>query len=307
MSASLTQLRHFIALADSGSFTAAAKVVHRSQAAFSRSISELEKSMGAVLVDRISHKNELTPLGRVVLEHARLIAAGNLALEEAVRTPHTVHTEVLRVGMSSTPFALLTQPFLTLAAAGRSVRVFLTAGPIPLLTQALRDGLLDALVAESTAVPAGADLVVEPLASLRTGFLCRTGHPLAGRSPLGLEDLRAYPIASSSISDQVARGMVQKYGPDAHPDRFVTLCCEEISRVLDVVANSDAIYLGVLLGGKAYVSSGKLVQLPWDTQDADAKFALVQLAGRSEPPMLSTLRQLAGKLLVDEAPVLRVA
>ena len=112
--ASLSQLRNFIALAEAGSFTAAAKLAHRSQAAFSRSIAELEKAMGAVLVDRIGHKNELTPLGHVVLEHARHIAADADALERAVRVRAHAGADLLRVGMSSTPLALLAQPLLSL-------------------------------------------------------------------------------------------------------------------------------------------------------------------------------------------------
>jgi DNA-binding transcriptional LysR family regulator len=299
MAASLSQLRHFIALAEGGSFTAGAKLAQRSQAAFSRSIAELEKSMGAVLVDRIGHKNELTPLGRVVLEHARHIAADTDALERVVRVRAHADTDLLRVGMSSTPLALLAQPLLARAAASRGVRVFVTGGPIALLTRALRERRLDALVVDSTAVPAGADLAVEALARLRTGFLCRKGHPLASRSRLRFEDLKAYPIASTSISEQVARGMVERFGPDAHPDRFVTLCCEEIGHLLDVVARSDALYLGVLLGAKARLSRGNLVQLPFTAKGFDAAFGLVRLAGRTEPLMLSTLRQLAREVLVD--------
>lgn len=299
MPASLSQLRHFIALADGGSFTAAAKLAHRSQAAFSRSIAELEKSMGAALVDRIGHKNELTPLGRVVLEHARHIAADTEALERVVRVRAHADTDLFRVGMSSTPLAVLTQPLLARAAAGRAARVFVTGGPIPLLTRALRERRLDALVVDSTAVPASADLVVEPLARLSTGFLCRKAHPLAGRARLRFEDLKAYPIASTSISEQVARGMVERFGPDAHPDRFVTLCCEEIGHLLDVVARSDALYLGVLLGARARLSRGNLVRLPFTAKGFDAVFGLVRLAGRTEPLMLSSLRQLASEVLVD--------
>ena len=52
MSTTIAQLRHFIALADSGSFTRAADSTRRSQAAFSRSIAMLEAHLGAALVER---------------------------------------------------------------------------------------------------------------------------------------------------------------------------------------------------------------------------------------------------------------
>jgi hypothetical protein len=101
--------------------------------------------------------------------------------------------------------------------------------------------------------------------------------------------------------------MVERFGPDAHPDRAVTLCCEEIAHLLNVVVRSDAIYLGVLLGARTLESSGKLVRLPFDTNGFDATFGLVRLGGRTEPLMLPALRQLASEVLVDALPATRGA
>jgi DNA-binding transcriptional LysR family regulator len=176
-----------------------------------------------------------------------------------------------------------------------------------LLSRALQERRLDALVVDSTAVPAGAELVIEPLGRLPTGFLCRKGHPLADRTRLRLDELLAYPIASTTISDPVARAMVERFGPNAHPDRAVTLCCEEIAHLLNVVVRSDAIYLGVLLAARSLESSGKLVRLPFDTKGFDATFGLVRLAGRTEPLMLPALRQLASEVLVDAPAATRGA
>jgi hypothetical protein len=130
---------------------------------------------------------------------------------------------------------------------------------------------------------------------------------LAGRARLRVGDLMAYPIASTTISDQVARGMVERFGPEAHPDRFVTLCCEEIAHLLNVVVRSDAIYLGVLLGARTLESGGKLVRLPFDTKGFEATFGLVRLGGRTESLMLPALRQLASEVLVDAHPATRRA
>ena len=130
---------------------------------------------------------------------------------------------------------------------------------------------------------------------------------MAGRTRLRIDELMAYPIASTTISDPVARGMVERFGPDAHPDRAVTLCCEEIAHLLNVVVRSDAIYLGVLLGARTLESSGKLVRLPFDTKGFDATFGLVRLGGRTEPLMLPALRQLANEVLVDAPPATRGA
>ncbi len=69
----LIQLRHFIALAELGSFSRAAEGLHLTQPALSRSIRALEDALGQPLFDRIGRRNELTAYGRALLARARQI------------------------------------------------------------------------------------------------------------------------------------------------------------------------------------------------------------------------------------------
>ncbi len=64
MNPSLRQLRAFVALAKTGSFTLAAHYLHVTQSALSGLIKELEQTLGARLVDRSTRKIALTELGR---------------------------------------------------------------------------------------------------------------------------------------------------------------------------------------------------------------------------------------------------
>ena len=67
----LQQLQAFVAVADRGSFRAAADSIHLSAPALSRRIDKLEKVLGARLLHRTTRAVALTPLGRVFLERAR--------------------------------------------------------------------------------------------------------------------------------------------------------------------------------------------------------------------------------------------
>jgi DNA-binding transcriptional LysR family regulator len=67
----LLQLQAFIAVAERGSFRAAADQIHLSPPALSRRIERLEASLGVRLFDRTTRKVELTSLGRVFLDRAR--------------------------------------------------------------------------------------------------------------------------------------------------------------------------------------------------------------------------------------------
>src|SRR5918911_83027 len=65
----------FVAIAETGSFTAAAKRVNRTQSAVSMQIKRLEENLGRELFTRDGRAVELTSDGEVLLGHARRILA----------------------------------------------------------------------------------------------------------------------------------------------------------------------------------------------------------------------------------------
>ncbi|PZW49179.1 LysR family transcriptional regulator [Humitalea rosea] len=72
----LDQLRIFLAVADSGSFTGAGKQLQRVQSAISQSIQTLEVTLGLALFDRREKKPRLTHAGRALVADARRVIAG---------------------------------------------------------------------------------------------------------------------------------------------------------------------------------------------------------------------------------------
>lgn len=73
---SLDQLRTFIAAADEGSFSAAARKLNRVQSAVSGWVSNLEAQIGVQLFDRTARFPKLTREGELLLADARNIVAG---------------------------------------------------------------------------------------------------------------------------------------------------------------------------------------------------------------------------------------
>ena len=70
------QLDAFVAVAERGSFRAAADAIHLSPPALSRRIGQLESSLGVRLFNRTTRAVELTGPGRAFLERARLVLDG---------------------------------------------------------------------------------------------------------------------------------------------------------------------------------------------------------------------------------------
>jgi DNA-binding transcriptional LysR family regulator len=91
----------FLAIASTGSFTAAARKLHSTQPAVSMRIRELESQLGVDLFDRDRKKVRLTVHGREFLEYARRISA--LSKEARFRIgARALLTGRLRLGVTET-------------------------------------------------------------------------------------------------------------------------------------------------------------------------------------------------------------
>lgn len=297
----LRHLEHWLALADTGSFSRAAEKLHITQSALSRSIQALEEELGGPLVDRIGKRNELTPLGRSVLARARRIVHEAAELKQGAAVMQQGEIGHLRLGLGSGPGAMLMTPWLVyMARHYPGVKVSVIRGPTELQLQQLRDRLLDALVVDVRRVVPAADLRIGPLFDMPAGMLCRAGHPLLARYPRGVpfDAVLRYPVASIPLSSEVARLLVAHYGPQANPDDLVTLQCEEIPSLLEAVCQTDAVYLGILGAARDRIARGELVQLPLlPAFQAGARLGMVTLAGRTELPVMAVFSQFVAEHL----------
>jgi DNA-binding transcriptional LysR family regulator len=91
---SLRELRFFVTAAEAGSFTEAAAQLYVSQAAVSRTIAGLEKTVGDRLLRRVPRGCELTSTGQQVLPHARRVLSEAERFTEFLTSRH----DVVRLG-----------------------------------------------------------------------------------------------------------------------------------------------------------------------------------------------------------------
>ena len=285
----LVQLRHLLSLAQTGSFSRSAEALFLTQPALSRSIRALEDELGQALFDRVGRRSELTPFGREVVARARLLVGAADDLRDSGAQLARGDAGSLRIGLGSGPGALLMTPLLMhMAKHHPRLRLDIARGRTDLLERGLRERTIDALVVDARSLVPASDLRATDTYEMRGAFLCRRGHPLLRRrGGLSFEQVRAYPIASTPLSDEVARVLVERYGPDAHPERCVTLRCEEVPSLVELTRRTDAVLIAVRAVGP------DLAELPMKpAMEATAKFAMVTLAGRTEAPALPIVRHL---------------
>lgn len=289
----LVQLKHFIELASSGSFSKSAQRLYITQPALSRSIKSLEDELGQPLFDRVGRKNELTAFGRHILLQANdLVDAAN-NLKHSGQLLLTGQTGQMQLGLGSGPGALWMTPLLMcLATEYPQARLDITRGATPMLVQQLRERALDALILDIRSLSPASDLRVEPLCELPGAFMCRKGHPLTKRKSVTLDDVRAFPVASTPLSDEVARVLMERYGTQAHPEQLVNLRCDEISSLIDVARATETVVLAVR------AIAPDLEALPMTPPlNATARFGWVTLKSRAESPLSKLLRQMAKEIV----------
>jgi len=221
-------VRQFIALVDTGSFTAAASRLHVSQPTLSAGIAELERSLGTPLILRERRALRLTEAGNRLLVHARAIEREfGLAERGVLASPPPAPP--LRLGVLA---SLATRSAAAIAAhyagdaAGKAL-LTLTDAPDADLRRRLAEHRLDAIVTTLRNAEEGDLLREEGYA-----MILPAAHPLAGREVLRPEELagetmiarRSCEILAETSRFFTARGVRPHFAlRSANEDRCLAL------------------------------------------------------------------------------------
>ncbi|WP_193609429.1 LysR family transcriptional regulator [Nocardioides lijunqiniae] len=189
------ELRYFVAVAEELHFGRAAERLGMAQPPLSRAISQLERRVGATLLDRTSRRVTLTEAGQVLLEEGRAAleaveAAGRRAQRAALATTGQASVVLTaKAGASSELLAKLLDAYAAEPGAA-TVDVHL-CGPGE-QERLLRDGRADvALLHRPFDATAGFD--TEDLVTEDQVVLLPAGHPLSLRSEITLAEVAELP------------------------------------------------------------------------------------------------------------------
>ncbi|MEZ4371852.1 MAG: LysR family transcriptional regulator [Polyangiaceae bacterium] len=152
----LEKLSIFLQIVDTGSVSAAARLVHLSQPAVSRNLQQLEDDFGVSLFEREGRGLRLTAAGRALVPEARAILSRFEALRKSVRGTAERSYHDLRLGTVDSVVSFLFGHLVApLRGAFPELGLKLTTGrTAQLLERVANDDLDLALVAYSGAPPA---------------------------------------------------------------------------------------------------------------------------------------------------------
>lgn len=189
----LQQLRYFLGIAQSGSFTAAAKACRVSQPSLSSQLAKLEAELGGALFERGRQGARMTERGRLfkprATEALRQLEAGRQELGELAGLARGQAT----LGCLPTTGAyLLPQVLKAFGKAHPQIDVQLREESSPKLAALLREGEVDLAVLDEAGL--GEGLRSEALFSEPLLIAIPPGHPFAKRRRLPLGALTGQPL-----------------------------------------------------------------------------------------------------------------
>src|SRR6202035_2072243 len=207
----LRHLRYFIAVADAGSLTVAARrMLHTSQPSLSRQIRDLEVEVGAQLLTRGARGIELTPAGRAFLDHARLVLSQVAAASEAARrVAHPAKPCFVMGFLTGHELTWMPEALQILRKELPNIDVMISSQYSPRLADGLAKGKIDAaFLRREKGVPGLAYrvLVKEPLV-----VILPSDHRLAALKAISPRDLAGEPFVIVSDTAPVLRAVIDDY------------------------------------------------------------------------------------------------
>lgn len=180
----LRQLQHFLALAELGSFRLAGQRVHVTQQAVSKSIAQFEARIGAKLFERDGRSVRLTPIGELLLPHARAITAELKHFDDEHDAFRGSRSGRLAVGCTPTLLGDVVPDVLTAMHRSKPKLVLaVVSGNWSGLLQRLLRGEIDVVISIEPVAASEDDVTVERLCPEFNVVIAAPGHPLSKSAP----------------------------------------------------------------------------------------------------------------------------
>ncbi len=188
--------RSFIALADEGSFTSAARKLHVVQSGLSVTIKEMEEELGVRLVQRTTRRVSLTDAGILFLEYARPAVTMLNDGMEAVRAQSRIVRGRISLGILQSLGPYIDLPTVLGRFHAQYPNVDFTVRSIdsPQAPELIKKGFVDLCfhAITATTLPAGVDAV--PFTQDSLVAICAKKHLLAQRRAVTLEAMCRLPF-----------------------------------------------------------------------------------------------------------------
>lgn len=295
----IRQLRAFVAIAESGTFTAGALRVHVTQAAISMQIRQLETELGARVFVRAPRHVILTEAGEHLLRRARhMLREHDAAIDEIAELAGAERGR-LRIGSASA--MVLTDELPTILTELRkqhpAAEIAVASGTSETLVEQILAGELDIAFVSLPVDARG--IQTERLSDDQLVAIASPRHKLAKQKTIS-----AYTLAGERLILGERGGNTRRLIDQFFAQAGVTLrVAMELSRqaaIRRMVEEDMGVGIVPLQSVKDEVEKGKLVRWWIEGAEINWELGLAQLSGGYESPIMQKFVTLARKTFVSE-------
>jgi LysR family hca operon transcriptional activator len=238
----LRHLRYFVAVAEAGNLTAAAKCrLHTSQPSLSRQLRDLEYEVGAELMSRSARGIQLTAAGKAFLGHARLALMQVEAAVEAARKEAHPAKKTFAIGFQTGhEMDWLPRVMTVLRGELENIEVAVTSGYSPDLAEALARGRLDLAFLR---VEPGYDLGYHVVDREPLVVLMPRGHRLAAKRAIHPREFAGEVFIGGSNKAAVVRAATEEYFRRVGVDVTLGHGVDNMAMAMSLVASTGGLAL----------------------------------------------------------------
>jgi DNA-binding transcriptional LysR family regulator len=298
----IRQLKAFVAIAESGTFTAGAVRVHVTQAAISMQIRQLETETHAQLFIRAPRRVILTEAGEKLLERAYTILREHDAALEELAALTGAHRGRLRIGSASAMVSAdpLPQILKELRGTHAGVETSVGSGTSELLVKQVLAGELDAAF---VSLPVEARGVQTEL--LSEDYLVAIASP---RHPMAKQKIvSAYALAGEKLilgeRGGNTRRLIDQFFAQAGVTLKVTMELSRLAAIKRMVEEDMGVGIVPLQSVQEEVRSGSLVRWWIEGAQINWQLGVARLVGGYESPIHLKFLQLCREHFAQPAAV----
>src|SRR6185295_3964880 len=288
----IRQLRAFVAIAEAGTFTAAAQRVHVTQAAISMQIRQLENELGVKLFVRAPRRVALTEAGEQLLQRARHILRDHDAAVDEVAELAGTQRGRLRIGSASAGVTTDVLPKLLkeIRKQHAGANLSLISGTSDALVNQLLNGDLDLAFVSLPVEARGIN--TERLSQDQLVAIASPRHKLAKQKTVS-----AYTLAGEKLILGERGGNTRRLIDQFFEQAGVTLQVSmELSRqaaIRRMVEEDMGVGIVPLESVREEVDKGRLVRWWIEGAQINWELGIARLTGGYEAPITQTFIRLA--------------
>lgn len=296
----IRQLRAFVAIADAGTFTAAAQRVHVTQAAISMQIRQLETELGVKLFVRAPRRVVLTEAGEQLLQRARHILRDHDAAVDEVAELAGTQRGRLRIGSASAVVTTDVLPKLLKEVRKQhaGANLSLVSGTSDVLVHQLLNGELD-LAFVSLPVEARG-IHTERLSQDQLVAIASPRHRLAKQKTVSAYTLAGEKLILGERGGNTRRSIDQFFA-QAGVTLHVSMELSRQAAIRRMVEEDMGVGIVPLQSVSEPIAKGRLVRWWIEGAQINWEMGVAKLIGGYESPIMETFINLAREYFVGKA------